>query len=364
MAVSVAIASAVLFAPDLGNQSTITQNQKIGLIINAPSNEITIDELGDIYSKASSTGVGRNNLYLFWNLIEPEKGNFDWRQSDILMKLNQQNNLKVTLYFSVINGQTLGPFPSWIGKPSLTSISEENLVNVLNAILNRYENIDTVIIAGDTDIHFRYNEQNIPVYKELFNGVYETLKEKHPQVKFANSFSLHGVINKNLEHIVEELNVGDFYAFSYFPVDSLNEINKTPLQARNDLDLLLELVPSEKSIGIFEISWSTDEFVNGNKKDQADFIDEVFDFYNENESKIEFLTWYRQYDRQKDSCIVDPSTVEASVSIGGSSGIGSSEYVAQRLGHYICSAGLIENNGNPKPAWNEFSSEVQMSAKS
>lgn len=364
VAVSVAIASAVLFAPDLGNQSTITQNQKIGLIINAPSNEITIDELGDIYSKASSTGVGRNNLYLFWNLIEPEKGNFDWRQSDILMKLNQQNNLKVTLYFSVINGQTLGPFPSWIGKPSLTSISEENLVNVLNAILNRYENIDTVIIAGDTDIHFRYNEQNIPVYKELFNGVYETLKEKHPQVKFANSFSLHGVINKNLEHIVEELNVGDFYAFSYFPVDSLNEINKTPLQARNDLDLLLELVPSEKSIGIFEISWSTDEFVNGNKKDQADFIDEVFDFYNENESKIEFLTWYRQYDRQKDSCIVDPSTVEASVSIGGSSGIGSSEYVAQRLGHYICSAGLIENNGNPKPAWNEFSSEVQMSAKS
>ncbi len=353
-----------MFAPDLGNQPSITQNEKIGLIVNTPSNAITLEELSNIYSQASSTGIGRNNLYLFWNLIEPEKRNFDWQQSDILMNLNQQNNLKVTLYFSLINGKTLGPFPDWIGKPSLNSVSEENLVNVLDAVLTRYDIIDTVIIAGDTDIHFRYNEQNIPVYKELFNGVYDKIKEKHPEVKIGNSFSLHGVINKNLGHIVQELDVGDFVAFSYFPVDTLNEINKTPQEARNDLDTILDLVPTE-TVGIFEISWSTDEFVNGNQKAQADFVNTVFDFYQDNESKLEFVTWYRQYDRQEGTCIVDPDTVEGSVSVGGSSeGLGSSEYVAERLGHYICSAGLIDTDGHPKPAWEEFSKEVQMSSNS
>jgi hypothetical protein len=357
-----AIASAVMFAPNLGTQPTITQNEKIGLIVNTPSNSITLEELNDIYLQATSTGVGRNNLYLFWNLIEPEKRNFDWQQSDILMSFNQQNNLKVTLYFSLINGKTLGPFPDWIGKPSLNSVTEDSMVNVLDAILTRYDIIDTVIIAGDTDIHFRYNEQNIPVYKELFNGVYSQIKEKHPEVKFGNSFSLHGVINKNLDHIVQELDVGDFFAFSYFPVDALNEINKTPQEARNDLDSILNLVPSGKTIGIFEISWSTDEFVNGNTKDQTDFVNTVFDFYQDNESKLEFVTWYRQYDRQEGTCVIDPETVEGSISISGASGLGSSEYVAERLGHYICSAGLIETDGKPKPAWDEFSREVQMSS--
>ena len=50
--------------------------------------------------------------------------------------------------------------------------------------------------------------------------------------------------------------------------------------------------------------------------------------------------------------------------LGGASGLGSSEYVAERLGHYICSAGLIDSDGNPKPAWNEFGREVQMSSNS
>ncbi|MFB5630832.1 MAG: hypothetical protein ACE5RN_04535 [Nitrosopumilaceae archaeon] len=358
--VIIAIAIAGIFAADLSSQPSITQNEKIGLIVNSPSNEVTLEELDDIYSEASSAGVGRNNLYLFWNLIEPEKRNFDWKQSDILMSLNKKNNFKVTLYFSIINGNTLGPFPAWIGKPSLNSISEENLVNVLDAILSRYYIIDTVIIAGDTDSHFRYNEPNIPVYKELFNGVYNKLKEKHPQVKFGNSFSLHGVINKDLSHIVKELAVGDFAAFSYFPVDSLNEINKTPQDARKDLNVIFDLIPSEKPIGIFEIGWSTDNFVNGNKKDQSDFVNMVFDFYENNESKVEFVTWYRQYDKLEGTCEVNPETVEGKISIGDPSGMGSSEYVAERLSHFICSAGLIETNGNHKPAWDEFSREVQM----
>ena len=118
---------------------------------------------------------------------------------------------------------------------------------------------------------------------------------------------------------MQELDVGDFVAFSYFPVDTLNEINKTPQEARNDLDTILNLVPTEKTVGIFEISWSTDDFVNGNQKDQADFVNTVFDFYQDNESKLEFVTWYRQYDRQEGTCVIDPDTVEGAVSVGGSS---------------------------------------------
>jgi len=191
--------------------------------------------------------------------------------------------------------------------------------------------------------------------------MYDKLIEKHPQVKFGNAFSLHGVINKNLSHIVEELDVGDFVAFSYFPVDTVNEINKTPLTATDDLQQMLEIVPNKK-IGIFEISWSTSDFVGGSQEMQTEFVKNVFDFYQNNESKLEFVTWYRQFDRPEGTCQIDFKDVEGSVSIGGSSEFGSSEFVRERLGHYICSAGLIDADGNPKPAWDEFSREVQMSS--
>jgi len=358
-----AIASAFLLLSESGFQLTTSHNAKLGLIVNPPSNKITLDDLKNYYTQASSTGIGRTNLYLFWNLFEPEKGNYDWKQSDLWMDFNKQNDLKVTLYFSIINGKTLGPFPDWIGKPSLGSISEDNLIKVLDVILTRYDTIDTVIIAGDTEEYFRYSEQNIPVYKELFDGVYGSLKEKHPDVKFGNAFSLHGIINKNLSHIVEQLDVGDFVAFSYFPVDSLNEINKTPQEAREDLETIMKLVPDKKK-GIFEISWSTSEFVNGTKVEQTEFVKKVYDFYRTNQPQLEFVTWYRQFDRPEGTCVMTPEKTEEQISIGSSSGLGSSEFVIERLNHYICNSGLIDINGNKKPAWNEFTKQVQMSTNS
>ncbi|MBA0908618.1 MAG: hypothetical protein H0Z55_04480 [Nitrosarchaeum sp.] len=365
--VIIIIITIILIIPNLqsiiSNSQTNTDqkhHEKIGLVINTPNQSITLKDLNQIYSDASSTGIGRNNMYIFWNVIEPVRNEFDWKHSDILMSLNKKNDLKVTLYFSVINGETLGPFPPWIGKPSLNAIGEDRLVNVLDAILTRYDIIDTVVLAGDTESQFRYYEQNIPVYKELFNGVYTKLKEKHPGVQIGNSFGLHNVINKNLEHIVSDLALGDFVAFSYFPVDNLNDIIKTPQEAKEDLQKIFEIVP-DKKIGLFEISWSTSNFVGGNNTSQKIFLEKSFEFYKENESEIEFFTWYRQYDRPNGTCVIEkPSIGNQTLSIGGNSGLGSSEYIIERLSNYICSSGMIDSNGIPKPSWNEFKSEIEM----
>lgn len=357
VAVSIAIISSVLLIPTL--DIPIQTNEKIGLVINTPSNSITLQNLDEIYSEASSTGIGRSNVYLFWNLVEPVRGEYDWQQSDVLMSFNKKNNLKTTLYFSIINGQTLGPFPNWIGKPPLNSIGEDRIVSILDAILSRYDIVDTVILAGQTESHFRFYEQNIPVYKELFNGVYDKIKEKHPDVKIGNAFALDQVLNKNLRYIVTDLAIGDFVAFSYSPVDALNDIVKTPEQAKEELLQVFDLA-GDKKVGIFEISWSTSDFVGGSETDQREFLEKSFEFYTENESQIEFFTWYRQYDRPEGTCIVEAPVIgDDTLTIEGS-GFGSSEYVAERLSNYICSAGMINNDGDPKPSWNEFKKQIKM----
>jgi len=356
----IAIIAIIMIMPNLQPITSQKHNEKIGLVINTPKSSITLKDLNQIYSDASSTGVGRSNVYLFWNTVEPVKGEFDWKQSDVLMSFNKKNDLKVTLYFSVINGETLGPFPNWIGKPSLNAIGEDRLVNVLDAILSRYDIIDTVVIAGETESQFRYYEQNIPVYKELFNGVYAKIKEKHPDVKIGNAFALHNVLNKNLEHIVTDLALGDFVAFSYSPVDTLNDIVKTPQEAKEDLQKIFEIVP-DKKIGLFEISWSTSDFVGGNNTSQKMFLEKSFEFYRENKSKMEFFTWYRQYDRPDGTCIIEKSKIgNETISMGGGSSLGTSEHVIERLDHYICNSGFVDINGNTKPSWNEFKNQLEM----
>jgi len=358
IAVVIAIAGIALNS-DSDVMTTQKTNEKIGLVINSPKQATTLQDLDEIYSTAASSGIGRSNVYLFWNLVEPVRGEFDWTQSDVLMSFNKKNDLQVTLYFSIINGETLGPFPSWIGKPPLQSLDEDKVVSVLDAILSRYDIVDTVILAGDTESQFRFYEQNIPVYKELFNNVYDKVKEKHPDVSIGNSFSLHNVINKNLRYVVTDLAVGDFIAFSYFPVDTLNDIVKTPQEAKEELQQVFDLA-GDKKVGLFEISWSTSDFVGGNESLQAEFVEKSFEFYNENESELEFFTWYRQYDKPEGTCIFEDQEIgDSTLSVGGS-GFGTSEHVIERLNNYVCNAGLIDSENNPKQSWNVFKKQIQM----
>ena len=358
--VLVIIIASLLFISPSSENTTQKNNENIGLVINSPSSSVSLQQIDEIFTDASSTGIGRSNVYLFWNIIEPVEGEFDWSQSDIIMGLNEKNNHKVTLYFSIINGATLGPFPNWIGKPTLNGINEDELVNTLDNILSRYNIVDSVIIAGETESQFRYNEQFIPVYQELFSNVYDRIKEKHPDVKFGNSFALHQVINKNLKDIVNELAIGDFVAFSYTPTDNVNEINKTPEVAIKDLNKIFEIIPNKK-IAFFEISWSTSDFVNGDSTSQQDFIEKLFNFYSQNESEIEFLTWYRYIDQEIDNCVSKNQKIgDQTITVGGGSSMGTSEHVIERLNQYNCNAGIVTIDQNHKSGWNEFIKQIEM----
>ena len=338
----------------------LVYNEKIGLAVNAPSQTVSLRQLDEAFLDASSTGIGRTNVYLFWNIIEPERGEFDWSQSDVLIGLSEKNDLRVTLFFSVVNGKILGPFPDWTGNPSLDSIGADRLADVLDAILLRYDIIDTVIIGGSTESQFRYNEQDIPAYRDLFNGAYEILKEKHPDVMFGNSFALHYVINKNLDHVVGALAVGDVVAFSYLPVDSLNDIVRTPAEAAGDLEQAINLAAG-KPVGFLEVSWSTSDFVGGDEDSQSEFVKRMFEFYSDNESEIEFLTWGRQHDRPEGTCVAEQQDIGSEkITVGGDSILGTSEFVIERLDRYICSSGLVDVEGMPKPAWNEFKNQIGM----
>ena len=333
------------------NQS-ISQNEKISLVINTINPPKSIDDLEEAYKVASTSGAGRTNLYVHWNQLEPEKGNFDWRVTDIMMKLNEKYNFKTTLFFSVINADRLGPFPSWMGNQALGETLEDETIRILDSILTRYENIDYVIFAGDVDYHFQRASGSIPTYIEFFDDVYSEIKSKHPDIKIGNSMSLENILNKGMEpggsfELTPKLEMGDFIALSYKPTDTVGDINRTPEEAIDDLKQSIEIFPSYP-IAFFEVSWSTSDFVNGNNDDQADFVKSSLNFFEENESKIEFFTISRLFDKPKGSCVSQDIQ-----SIDGS-GFSSNSFRLERVDEYVCNSGLIDTNQNEKPSWTQL----------
>ena len=61
------------------SNESIYQNEKIGLVINTINQPKGIVDVQESYKIASTSGIGRTNLYIHWDQLEPEKGNFDWR---------------------------------------------------------------------------------------------------------------------------------------------------------------------------------------------------------------------------------------------------------------------------------------------
>jgi len=86
IAVIIAIAAVVLTLPSSEIITTQKTNEKIGLVINSPNQSVSLQQLDEIYSDASSTGIGRSNVYLFWNIIEPQRGEFNWSKTTVKKK--------------------------------------------------------------------------------------------------------------------------------------------------------------------------------------------------------------------------------------------------------------------------------------
>jgi len=335
-------------------QQTVSHNIKLGLVIMPPTQTPTLTEIHSAYQEAALTGIGRSNVYLSWPSIEPQEGQYNWKTSDILMGLNKQQNLNVTLYFSIINDRILGPFPNWMGNPQFDQKLQDETVQTLDTIITRYYIVDHVIIGGDIDGYFRDHPNEIPNYVKFFDGVYSKLKEKHPGVKFGNWFSLNSILNQYQENIVGKLNQGDFVAYSYYPIDSIAYETQSPEEEGKNLQKMIDLAGGKK-IALVEVGWSTAKSINGTKEDQAKFMKIVFDFYRKNDSKFEFLTWYRQYDRSVDTCA---NTLNRSpVGFGN-------DIVLNNTAALLCNMGLFDIDKNPKPAWDELKKQIQLSPNS
>lgn len=320
-----------------------------GVIVNTPSREASVLELDSLYARAAALGASRSNVYVFWDALEPSPRSYEWAQTDAIMTMHERHGLDATLFFSLVNGRTLGPLPGWMGSPTLDAVPADDVTAALRAALTRYPRIDAVVIAGDADSHFERHPGMLGAYNGLFAEVRGSLADSHPGVMVGNAVSLDRVINRGNEAIVEDLAAGDFVAFTYRPVNLLNEVSRTPQGAMGDMAEMLRIAGG-RQVALLEAGWTSSGGVGGDEAAQAEFAAALAGLAA-SEPRIEFATWYRMHDREAGAC-------EVGVPDGGASLLATDdgEYAASALGSYVCGAGLLRVDGSPKPAWDALAS--------
>jgi hypothetical protein len=67
------------------------------------------------------------------------------------------------------------------------------------------------------------------------------------------------------------------------------------------------------------------------------------------------------FDQGIDTCVIkDQKIGDQTITVGGGSSMGTSEYVIERLNQYNCNSGIVTIDQNYKSGWNEFKTQIQM----
>ena len=64
--IAIIAVSSVLFITPSSEITTYKNNENIGLVINSPFSSVTLQQLDEIFTDASSSGIGRSNVYLYF----------------------------------------------------------------------------------------------------------------------------------------------------------------------------------------------------------------------------------------------------------------------------------------------------------
>ena len=67
--VLVIIIASLLFISPSSENTTQKNNENIGLVINSPSSSVSLQQLDEIFTDASSTGIGRSNVYIYFGIL-------------------------------------------------------------------------------------------------------------------------------------------------------------------------------------------------------------------------------------------------------------------------------------------------------
>lgn len=269
-----------------------------------------------------------------------------------MMEMLRSKGLETSMGFRVIHTSVVGDLPS---DAEFTSFDDpdfiEGYTEFILAYIERYSDLITYVeIGNEVDIYLHAHPGELGAYAAFYGEVYESIKERYPELPVGTIFAYHEIRNNNEQRIYEKLSIGDFDAFTLYIYSPGFIFDHDPQELLTYLGEIEELT-GDRRFAMTEVGWNTYHKLEGKESDQLELVSLFFDYLEGAPDRMEFMSCFALHDWEKEDCLKGGE----SFFVPEDPWLENEEFM-DVFSDFLCYLGIIRNDGTPKQAWDEWTS--------
>lgn len=286
-----------------------------------------------------------------WKELEPTQGSYDASKfTDLDNAITNAVNHGMLPFVGVqLINTTVLEVPADLASQALDSPAMQTRFKALldKLITPHKGKIKYLSIGNEVDAYLRQHPADWARYKAFYNAMAAYARTLDPALKVGVTSTADGALVQSPNE-VRELNTGsDVLILTYYPIqfNAQGGVSvRGPGVVAADVDAMLALAGSRPLV-LQEVGYPAATSNGSSAAQQADFVSQVFTAWKVHPDRIPFLNFFLLHDFTPQMC------ADFGVYYGAA---GSATFA-----DFLCTLGLREANGTPRPAWGRLVDEAK-----
>jgi len=344
-----AIISSLLLTLSCGDGDGPGIVQKGSRLLAIEVNETPSVSYASALSDARSLGVDEVNIAFDWSVLEPAPGVYDTSQLKPINDLFGANGVPITLNMRPVNGPRLTMPADIAGFDFDSPFVTNRAVTLFNFILSELPdvNFNSFVVGSEVDLFLESNNLRWNQYEDFMVIAVAKIKDNWgTSMPVGTIITYDGLMSANTRDFASSMNNHtDIVCTTYFPIDN-NFQMEDPANVSTDLTALVQRY-STREIHLQAAGYASAATINGSEERQAQFVRNLFGFWDAQNNRITKINFYWQQDRPSGevSQLVDFYNYDGTPQ-------------EDAFEAFIESLGLRTQNGIPKEGWATLEEEA------
>lgn len=291
--------------------------------------------------RAKSIGASGMQLTFPWVALEPDAGQMDLDFLDFALGFYRDRDVFLVLSIPTIDTVSklipadLEQLP--MNDPQVIARFETLLQSIL-ALAG--PELRYLVIGNEVNIFLGGQpQQQWDEFDAFIDAGAAVVNAQAPEIDVGISVTFGGIPDPRIDQLIADMDVA---FLTYYFIG--NDFGGTPADnVRTDIDAMIA-VAGDKPLILKEFGYPTGEATGGTVEGQAEFIREAFTAWDEHATSFPVLTMSRMFDGVRTDC-------EQTATAYGFAG-------DEAFIQFLCTLGIRDAQGNPKPAWDELASQL------
>ncbi len=303
-----------------------------------PAAEDFLAALNRAYDLTYGAGVRGDFISWTWRELEPSAQNFNLDEASwTLNYLGKTRSLELLVVLQVLNTTVKETPPDLANVPFDAPQMQQRFHAFVDALLPHLnERVRYLSVGNEVDVYLSAHPEEWGAYKSFYDDAVTYVHSVAPGIQVGVTTTYSGASGASAKQVAELNQSSDIFLLTYYPLDEAFVV-KEPAAPLTDFPQMVALAGG-KPVILQEVGYPSSATLRSSEPQQAEFVANVFTAWKAAGDKIPFLSFYVLHD-------LTPKMCDDLAEYYGLPG------QAANLKAYLCSLGLRQANGTPKPAW-------------